>query len=421
MITCIICGERFNHIEDLYRHTDEEHHGMIPKNFTPAQYIYSLKTGKTHGSCVICKKPTKWNGVTNKYYRFCALQSCKDTYIKLFRERMIGTYGKIHLLNNPEHQKKMLAERKISGKYVWSDGITKVYTGSYELDLLKILDLFLHFDSDDVMTPSPHVYYYIYEGEKKFYIPDAFIPSLNLEIEVKTGKLNANNHPKIQAVDKVKERLKDKVMMSQKTFSYIKITDKNYDILFEFLKKSKDNFIESNIENNSPIFILGESYIDLDILTESEDYKRALRILNGVDENDNTGPRDFYNKTAFRYIYKVGNKNAGFIEVKVKNGFAFFNLFIKEEFRGQNISHVLISHAFSFCNQSKRDISTMVWNTKRDNGVSIHLAKKYGFKEVKSDKVDTNNIRFIKSNISEKQVLTEIRFNKSNIIRINFI
>ena len=45
----------------------------------------------------------------------------------------------------------------------------------------------MNFDSDDVMTPSPHTYYYEYGGEKKFYIPDVYIPSLNLEIEIKQG------------------------------------------------------------------------------------------------------------------------------------------------------------------------------------------------------------------------------------------
>ena len=398
MIKCIICNDKFNHIEDLYEHFEDEHNESIPKNFTPAQYIYFLKTGKDKGKCIVCKRPTKWNEVTNKYLRFCPLMQCKDKYRELFKERMIGKYGKIHLLNSPEQQKKMLANRKISGEYIWSDGTKKTYTGSYELDLLKFLDIFLRFSSEDVMTPSPHVYYYEYEGEEKFYIPDAFIPSLNLEIEVKTGKDNENNHPKIQAVDKVKERLKDKVLMSQSTFNYIKLTNKNYDALFEFLKQAKERFIESNGEDNKPIFVLMESYeniIDVDIIMEVE-YHRALRILGDTKDKEKLGPREFYNKVAFRYIYKVGNKNAGFIEVKVKKGYAFFNIFIKEEFRGKGISHALMNEGLEFCHRSKRDINTMVLNIKKTNNISIKLAKKYGFKEQKSDKVNKTHIRFIK-------------------------
>lgn len=68
----------------------------------------------------------------------------------------------------------------------------------------------MEFDSDDIFAPSPHTYYYEYEGTKHFYIPDFFIGSLNLEVEIKDGGDNPNNHHKIQAVDKVKEEKKTK-------------------------------------------------------------------------------------------------------------------------------------------------------------------------------------------------------------------
>ena len=399
MIKCNICEDKFNHIEDLYEHLEQEHEGMIPKTFTPAQYFYFVKTGKDKGRCIICKRPTKWNETTNKYLRFCERPECKDRYREIFKQRMIGKYGKIHLLSSPEQQKKMLANRKISGEYEWSDGNKKTYTGSYELDLLKFLDIFLQFDSDDVMTPSPHVYYYVYEGEEKFYIPDVFIVSLALEIEVKQGGENPNNHHKIIAVDKVKEKLKDRVLMSQTTFSYIKVIDKKYDSIFEFLKQAKDRYIESNGEDNRPIFVLMESYneiINTDIIMEAE-YQRALRILGDNKDKEKLGPREFYNKVSFRYIYKVGNRNAGFIEVKVKREYAFFNIFIKEEFRGKGISHVLMNEGIQFCHRSKRDITSIVLNIKKTNNISIKLAKKYGFKEQKSDMVNKTHIRFIRS------------------------
>ena len=68
---------------------------------------------------------------------------------------------------------------------------------------------------------------WLYENKKHFYIPDFFIPSLNLEVEIKDGDestVGANHHPKIMAVDRVKEALKDDVMKSNnKNFNYIKI------------------------------------------------------------------------------------------------------------------------------------------------------------------------------------------------------
>lgn len=292
MFKCPICEDKINEIEDLYEHLDEEHIDMIPKNFTPAQYFYFVKTGKDHGSCVICKKNTKWNPVTNKYARFCENPNCKETYIKEFRQRMIGKYGKISLLNEPEQQKKMLANRSISGKYKWSDDSAEItYTGTYELDFLRFLDLFLNFESSDIMAPSPHTYYYEYEGEKKFYIPDFFIASLNLEVEIKDGGDNPNNHHKIQDVDKVKEKLKDEVLMSQKQFSYVKITNKNYEPFFELLVELKKQY-QSNkdIEKLDPIFIVKESFVtqtpsviettvELDIVTENA---FILNNLNSV-------------------------------------------------------------------------------------------------------------------------------------------
>ena len=268
MYKCDLCDEKFNEKEDLIDHIEEEHSDSIPKNYTAAQYYYVLKTGRVHGSCVMCKMETRWNEATGKYHRFCDMPACKEKYKKEFRKRMIGKYGRIHLLDDPEQQKKMLANRSISGKYKWSDGAEIPYTGSYEEDFLRFLDVFMNFDSSDIMAPSPHVYYYIYEGQEKFYIPDFFIPSLNLEIEIKDGGDNPNNHHKIQGVDKVKEKLKDDVMTSQTSFHYIKLTNKIYEPFFAFLAELKKRFNEQG-ENMKPIFILDESdYTNTDVKGE---------------------------------------------------------------------------------------------------------------------------------------------------------
>lgn len=239
-IKCPVCNEKFTKLEGLHDHIDEDHSDLIPEGFTPQQYVYYTKTGKTHGNCVMCKTETEWNETTGKYKRFCDNPKCKEEYREIFKKRMVGKYGKTTLLNDPEQQKKMLANRHISGEYEWTDGSIKTYTGSYELDFLKFLDVFMNMDSDDVITPSPHTYYYKYEGETKFYIPDVYIPSLNLEIEIKDGGNNPNMHHKIVEVDKVKERLKDDVMKSQKEIDYIKIVDKKYDDFFDYLMKKKD-------------------------------------------------------------------------------------------------------------------------------------------------------------------------------------
>lgn len=238
-LRCKYCDSYFKSPDDYAAHLEKKHSDLIPPEMDGYQYYYFLKTGKTHGNCVVDKAPTTWNSKTKKYNRFCNNPKCKEIYRIEFKKRMIGKYGKVTLLDDPEQQKKMLANRKISGMYKWRDGKLFTYTGSYEKSFLEFLDVIMNYDSFDVMSPSPHTYYYIYENKKHFYIPDFFIPSLNLEIEIKDGGDNPNMMPKIQAVDKVKEKLKDEVMKNNKKFNYLKITNKNHKKFFEYLEIAK--------------------------------------------------------------------------------------------------------------------------------------------------------------------------------------
>ena len=250
-IHCQFCDTYFLDPDGYAIHLETDHEDFLPVDYTGWRYYYYQKTGKLKGSCVMCKEETRWNETTHKYNRFCDNPKCKEKYKEVFRERMIGKYGKVTLLNDPEHQKKMLANRKISGVYSWSDDhrIKISYTGSYEKGFLEFLDLDLHFDPKDIISPSPHTYFYEYNGEKHFYIPDFFIPSLNLEVEIKDGGSNPNTHHKIQDVDKVKEKLKDAVMKSNKnTFNYVKIEDKNHVKFLNYLLVAKQKFLNGEEE-----------------------------------------------------------------------------------------------------------------------------------------------------------------------------
>lgn len=255
-VKCKLCDTYIEDTDTYVAHLEKEHESMIPTDMTGYQFYYYLKTGKTHGNCVICKKETEWDNKTHKYKRFCNNPKCKEKYVETFRNRMIGKYGKVTLLNDPEHQKKMLANRKISGVYRWSDGGEVTYTGSYELSFLEFLDEVMDYQSTEIISPSPHTYYYIYEGKAHFYIPDIFIPSLNLEIEIKDGGDNENMHGKIQAVDKVKEKLKDDVMKSNvNNFNYLKIVNKENDKFFKYLQKAKENIFNAKTDKIPAIFM----------------------------------------------------------------------------------------------------------------------------------------------------------------------
>lgn len=250
-IYCKFCDFFCYSADDYVSHLEKHHNELIPENMTPWQFYYYLKTNKTHGNCIICKSETKWNETTHKYNRFCNNPKCKEKYREVFKNRMIGKYGKTTLLNDPEQQKIMLSKRKISGEYLWSDHVHVLqYTGTYEKSFLIFLDHVLNFDPNDILSPSPHTYWYDYEGKKHFYIPDFFIPSLDLEIEIKDGGDNPNNHHKIQEVDKVKEQLKDEVMKKNK-FNYIKIVNKENKKILEYLDKAREN-----INNDQPIYMI---------------------------------------------------------------------------------------------------------------------------------------------------------------------
>lgn len=272
---CPLCDEVSVDLNGAHHHIEEDHEDSIPNGVTSAEFYYMSRTGKTHGNCIVCKNKTYWNESTNKYHRFCNRPSCKDSYREEFKKRMVGKYGKTTLLDDPIHQRKMLSNRSISGQYKWSDGKMKDYTGSYEHDFLKFLDIFMDFDSEDIFAPSPHTYYYEYEGDRKFYIPDFFIPSLNLEIEVKDGGDNPNNHHKIQRVDKVKEKKKDEVLESQKEYNYIKIVNKEYAGFIKYLMTRKEDFDQTN--KNKADFIVTEQSMMLD------EYSNQIPEVRGID------------------------------------------------------------------------------------------------------------------------------------------
>lgn len=288
MFKCKICGKKYTELTALYNHIESKHNDMIPQDMSVQQYYYYMKTGKMNGNCVMCKQPTSWNSNTGKYNRFCGNPKCKDEYVKIMKSRMVAKYGKTHLLNDPNKQREMLANRSISGVYEWSDGKHETtYTGSYELDFLKTLDHFFEWDPEDISMPSPHTYTYKYEGEDKFYIPDVFIHSLDLEIEIKDGGDNPNNHYKIQAVDKHKEALKDEVLCSQKMFHYIKITNKNYENFFQFLKEAKKEFEKYGDEKKIPrIFKIEDIKGTSTVIKESSDNIIDVAVKKFNDWND---------------------------------------------------------------------------------------------------------------------------------------
>ena len=245
---CIFCDYKSKEKNDLYKHIEEEHEHQIPKNMTVAQLYFNYKNKylleKNNGTCVICGEPTLWCESAERYERFCNNPNhrCREIYRENFIKNMVKTYGKEHLLDDVEQQKKMLANRKISGEYIWSNGTYKtLYTGSYEKDFLEFMDHVLGWSNpQDIMMPAPQIFnYQTKDGTRHFYLVDVFISSLNLLIEIKASD---NKHYRERDIEV--EKIKDKTLENSE-FNFIKVYDKDYSGFFNWLIK----FREDNLKN----------------------------------------------------------------------------------------------------------------------------------------------------------------------------
>lgn len=281
---CPICEKKFKSKEYLVAHIERVHKNQIPEDWSASRYENYLRTNKDHGSCIVCKENTEWNESTWKYNRICNNKKCHNEVAKKAKKNMIGKYGKVHLLNDPEMQRKMIYAKHTSGTYIWSTDTKKEYPQHYasqvEKSFLEMLDAFLNLDPSDVESPSPHTYIYKYEGKEHQYIPDHYIRSLNLEIEIKEPKNNQNMHPKIQAVDKVKEALKDELMESISEINYIKINGTDYSKFFALFTKLK------NLDDDTKVIdsITQKSLSKLSELTDNfmSDYDRLMAKTDEV-------------------------------------------------------------------------------------------------------------------------------------------
>jgi hypothetical protein len=205
---------------------------------TSKQYCFNrkYKISGRNGKSVISKKPTPWNEELGRYERF-ANDAERQEYRKIFLERMQKTYGKDTLLNDPDVQKKMLANRKISGIYKFRNGKEVTYTGDYERHFLEVMDTLLEWSPDDLFVPAPQVidYHNPRTGKMSFYIPDAYISSLNMIIEIKSEE---NKHYRERDLDI--EKAKDAATI-KKGYRFVKIFDKQYHELLNAVIEARNS------------------------------------------------------------------------------------------------------------------------------------------------------------------------------------
>lgn len=315
---CLICGKKFKNKASLVDHIGKKHKDQIPEGWSPSRYENYLRSGKDHGTCVVCKEPTEWNESTWKYNRLCENKKCRQEIADTAEKNCKAALGKgrKELLNDPEFQRKMIYSKKNSGKYEWTSDEGKYcenwYDSSVSKQFLEMIDVFLNLDPRDVFSPSPNTYPYKYEGKTHQYIPDHYIASLNLEVEIKEPKDNQNMHPKIQAVDKVKEQIKDEVMAKKPNVNYIKINGNDYTDFFALLNYLKSQDDVTPVASKSVHYSVRESIMEEfsefeSILERKSVTLKDMEKLNRQLKNalDVENPKFTYKQTRTRILKQL--------------------------------------------------------------------------------------------------------------------
>lgn len=224
---CPFCGKVMSK-EDMVLHIEGIHEDMIPEGYTPLRITFNAANKKPmdyHGICTECKGPTDWDENKGRYNRQCGKKSCHDSFVRKFEENMMRVRGVTRISNTAEGQEKMLANRKISGKYRFADGGEKTYTGSYERKALEFMDQVLNCKSEDIMTPGP-VLEYEFEGQTHFYISDILYIPYNLIIEVKDGgdRPNSRSMPEYRK----KQIAKEEHIVKHTDYNYMRLTNNDF-------------------------------------------------------------------------------------------------------------------------------------------------------------------------------------------------
>ena len=272
---CPYCEKRLIR-KDLITHIDKSHKELIPENYTAARLVYNQVNKVDHGKCRVCGKPTAWSEKSGRYDVLCGDPKCKEHMREEYKKNMLRVKGTYNILNDPEQQKKMLANRSISGQYKFQDGGVLTYTGRYEKKCLEFMDIVMQIPSKDILSPGPTLEYE-YNGEKHFYITDFYYIPYNLIIEVKDGgdNLNTKDSASMKA-SREKTIEKEHLITDRGEYNYIRLTNNNFAQLIEVFMIIKEKLLEGD---DSKTYRINESQVVLeDYFDETGRSSKFIRI-----------------------------------------------------------------------------------------------------------------------------------------------
>lgn len=255
---CPYCDERHER-NKLIDHVEDVHEDLIPENQTPTQVVFNSINKKTHGTCVVCKKPTKWNEKAGKYNRLCDDPRCREKLRKEFKENAVNARGTYNFAADPEFQQKMLKGRKISSTYKFTDGGKVDYVGSYEKKFLEFIDKVMNIESKDIMAPGPTIAY-VYDGKVHYWITDFYYIPANLVLDIKDGGNNPNTRPMEEY--RKKQDSKESAIVELEKYNYLRLTDNNFSQFMEILAELKIRAIDPKEYKKGMVTRIHENIIE---------------------------------------------------------------------------------------------------------------------------------------------------------------
>ena len=238
---CPLCSYSYKEKSKLYDHMDFEHNEEL-HGLTPAHLYFNYRNRARYslynvfGRSMVSKKPTLFDEVTETYQRL-ADQADKDLNTKIFEDRMMNVHGKKRLTDDIRKQREMLHNRKIAGRYIFTDGGEVTYIGSYEKRFLKHLDLDLHISSNDVLAdPLQMVVPYKLNGVDKQHLPDFYIIPMQCIINIKN-----DSQPRRDLIEREyaqdKSIVKNLIQGKGKSRKYLKIVENDFRKFDKLFKK----------------------------------------------------------------------------------------------------------------------------------------------------------------------------------------